>query len=1237
MVTKRIKTGSEGRDFRFWLPAAIAVVIGLLIAGWSAFRYTTLDQEFRRTSVAHWQIVLARLQQPMGARLEAVANNGAAGKEDGETVDRLMRSFPAGDGITLALIDSTGTVLFANRPGLNNRPVTAALPNFDHAVAGTSRGPGQVPLVQVNKQRQLYGYAGVTTRSATNAIVAPTGGSTPAADAVLFVHQDLTVSAAPLLRRLAVEVGVLFFMGLVTVIAVVVSLRYFVIRPLQIIQGRLSANDGADDSPPLGLLGTHAGKVSRISRELDEATATLRDREQRLDRILQSIADGVIAVDREVRVEWLNPVAEALTGWSRNEALGLPLATVFPAIHGRTGETAYDALQGVLVAGKVREEEDSLILTDRQGLRHDISASAAPIFGADGHTTQGAVLTFRDLSDYYRTRMESHLNAIAFDTSAPQLIADSDGTIIRMNQAAIDVSGFSRDDVLGQTLQGFIFGIKKRPDLARFFQTKTASETWTGRSTRRTKKGGILHFLDVITPICNERGELINYVVNFQDVTDLVNASNALQQTEQNYQTLVDAMHDGVLLLSNGLILECNQALCDMLGRKKEELLGKTIAQISPPTQPDGSSSSRPLKDILGGAGGGTSAAFEWSLLGGDGKPVLIEAGVKRTLWAGEKVTLCTIRDISERHQHEQERQLLFKRLGRKDRMTAQAAKIGGIATFEVDLATGMIIDYVGVEEMLNFPVGSRLLSVEGYLQCVHPEDREGVAAKIAGGITDGASMLNEHRIVWPDGAVRWTKSNAEVEYDADGTPLFMRGAFIDITDYKLAQGQIEQLAYYDALTGLANRRLLLDRLRQACAKAQRNGEHGGVLFIDLDRFKLLNDSLGHRAGDDLLQKVAGRLREALRDEDTVARLGGDEFVVVLPTLGTSAMEAAHQAHRVAEKIREMLATVYEVDGPGYYLSGSIGIALFPSDGENAEVILHHADAAMYVAKNNGRNTIAYYEHSLQDDADRRLALEQDLRRAVELEQLELYYQPRIDGGKVVGAEALLRWHHGSRGAVSPLDFIPVAEDTGLIYPLGKWVMKTACNQLAQWNAGQGGVAVSIAVNVSPVQFRHPDFVGCVTHNLRRTGVDPRLLTIEITEGTLIENMDDTVCTLNQLKALGVKVSIDDFGTGYSSLYYLKNLPLDEIKIDQSYIRDILTDASDLAIVDSIIAIADNLGLVLVAEGVETIEQARLLRKMGCDCHQGFLYSKAVEATVFTKQFLSAETTNVLSFDRASA
>lgn len=1223
------------RDFRFWLPASIAAVITALLVMWAVYQYNALSAEHQRAGVAHWQTVLARLQYPMGVRLAAIANNGDGASEDRSIVDRLMKSFPAEQGLTLALIDRRGRVLFANQPGLQNRDAQAVLPQFNPEVAWGLRVHQQGALVRVDEQQQLLGYAGLTLGSGGSEAPSPVGPSTVGVDGVIFVNQSLDRGAPLLFKKLAPTLGILLLFGWVTVLAVVAGLRYFVSRPLQIIQREIAPGDATDHSQ--GLLATHAGSVTQLAQELDRTTTALQDREQRLDRILHAIADGVITIDREGLIEWLNPAAEELTGWAVDEARGQSLTLVYPVINGSTGMPPAEWLTEALGSGRIVEERNGLILTDRRGGKRDVSALMAPIFGREGGC-EGAVLTFRDLSQYNRTREESRVNAVAFEASAPQLIADCDGKIIRANQSALEVSGFSRGEVLGKTLQGFIFDMTSHPELIQFFRTQTALPPWRGRSSRKSRTGKLLHFLDLITPICDEKGALTNYVVSFQDVTSLVNTSEALQQTEHTYQTLVESIHDGVLILTKGVIVDCNQAMCDMLAREKQYILGRTMAELSPRQQPDGKPSDRPLQDIIASAGGGSlSATFEWNLLCQDGAIAVVEASVKRLTWGGQKVFLATVRDISDRNQHEQERQRLLNRLERKDHMTAQAAKIGGIATFEVDLTTGMIVDYVGVNEMLNLDESHCVLSIDGYLQRLYPDDRDRLAAIIADGIEQRSSLLSEHRIVWPDGALRWIRSNADVEYDANGTPLFMRGAFIDITDIKQAQAEVERLAYYDALTGLANRRLLLDRLRQACSQTQRNGEHGGVLFIDLDRFKLLNDSLGHRAGDGLLKKVAARLRGILRDEDTVARLGGDEFVVVLPTLGTSAVEAARQAHRVAEKIREMLAVVYVVDGPSYYLSGSIGIALFPSDGENAEVILHHADAAMYLAKRNGRNTIAYYEHSLQEDADRRLALEQDLRRAVELEQLQIYYQPRIDGGKVVGAEALLRWDHATRGAVSPLEFISIAEEAGLIFPLGKWVMMTACNQLAQWNSEKDGVSVNIAVNVSPLQFRHPDFVGCVTDNLRRTEVDPRLLTLEITEGTLIENIDETIGKLNQLQALGVNISIDDFGTGYSSLYYLKNLPLDEIKIDQSYIRDILTDASDLAIVDSIIAIANNLGLVVVAEGVETIEQARLLREMGCDCHQGFLYSKAVEATVFTQQFLSADTTNVLPFDRASA
>ncbi len=351
-----------------------------------------------------------------------------------------------------------------------------------------------------------------------------------------------------------------------------------------------------------------------------------------------------------------------------------------------------------------------------------------------------------------------------------------------------------------------------------------------------------------------------------------------------------------------------------------------------------------------------------------------------------------------------------------------------------------------------------------------------------------------------------------------------------------------------------------------------------------------------------------------------MARLGGDEFVILVASVGSDAATPEASVRTVAEKLRARLNDEYLIAGHGHHLTVSIGITLFPRDGDRPEDLLHQADIAMYQAKKQGRDTIAFYESSLQSSADARLALERDLHQAIARNEMELYYQPKIDADRqIVGAEALLRWNHPERGLVSPMDFIPVAEECGLISTLGNWVMRDACARLAAWNPVECAQPLGIAVNVSPLQFRHPEFVTSVTEAMAMFDIGPGLLTLEITEGSLIENIDSVIARLNELKRVGVIISVDDFGTGYSSLYYLKHLPLDEIKIDKSYVRDILDDTNDAAIVESIIAIARSLQLRTVAEGVETESQAEFLRGLGCALHQGYLYSRPLPAAEFER------------------
>lgn len=444
---------------------------------------------------------------------------------------------------------------------------------------------------------------------------------------------------------------------------------------------------------------------------------------------------------------------------------------------------------------------------------------------------------------------------------------------------------------------------------------------------------------------------------------------------------------------------------------------------------------------------------------------------------------------------------------------------------------------------------------------------------------------------------------------------------FSDITARKMAEEEIRNLAFYDALTQLPNRRLFQDRLYAALQASARHDDHGALLFIDLDRFKVLNDTLGHDYGDLLLVEVAKRIKSCVREIDTVARLGGDEFVVLLEGVGTDKEDASRKAGLVAEKIRDALAQPYQLKTHEHYTSPSIGISLFHGGEETMDELVKHADAAMYQAKNAGRNTVRFYDPGLQKDLETRATLENDLRRAIDNHELQLYYQIQVDRQRrPVGAEALLRWIHPQRGMVSPAQFIPVAEDSSLILEIGDWVLDTVCAQLAAWDGDARMRQLTLAMNVSANQFRMHGFVEQVTAMLHKHRVEPSRLKLELTEGVVLNDIDDVTAKMSVLRALGVKLSLDDFGTGYSSLSYLKRLPLDQLKIDQSFIRDIATDPGDAGMVRSIIDMAKNFKQEVIAEGVETEAQLAFLEQNGCMVYQGYFFGKPMPVAQFEAQ-----------------
>ena len=448
--------------------------------------------------------------------------------------------------------------------------------------------------------------------------------------------------------------------------------------------------------------------------------------------------------------------------------------------------------------------------------------------------------------------------------------------------------------------------------------------------------------------------------------------------------------------------------------------------------------------------------------------------------------------------------------------------------------------------------------------------------------------------------------------------------AFTDVTERKAAEEQIQHLAFFDALTELPNRRLLMDRLQQAIAACARGQNYAALLFVDLDHFKFLNDTHGHVFGDQLLCEVASRLSACVSEGTTVARLGGDEFVVVLEDLGKSEAEAASAAETLGEKIRISLRQPYQLNGQTYHSGASAGITLFDGNETSNDGPLKRADLAMYQAKAAGRNLLRFFDPQMQAIVSARSALESGLREALAENRLALHYQAQTSIRTITGVEALLRWQDPLRGIVLPGEFIPLAEETGLILPIGKWVLSAACTQLAAWAQHPKTARLSISVNVSLKQFHQANFVAEVLEVLASSGANPHLLKLELTESVLVAHVDDVISKMTALKAHGVRFSLDDFGTGYSSLSNLKRLPLDQLKIDQSFVRDILTDPNDAAIAKMIVALADSLSLGVIAEGVETEAQREFLAGNGCLAYQGYLCSAPLSAKEF-EDFLNAK------------
>lgn len=669
-------------------------------------------------------------------------------------------------------------------------------------------------------------------------------------------------------------------------------------------------------------------------------------------------------------------------------------------------------------------------------------------------------------------------------------------------------------------------------------------------------------------------------------------AQDMLRESEERYRSIINGAAEGFWLISPQLeTVEVNESLCKMLEYSREEMLGKKPFDFTD------KENAKIFKNQTSRITGSSHRHYDIVLKSKSGKDVYtrFNATTVKDKDGNTLSAFAFVTDISELKLVE--RSLLES----KERME-QLYRVIPSAVFTVD-ADGIITGFnKKAEEITGYAseevVGKKcsILAVNKCLKGCSLYARN-VAKPIMG---------KECTIKRKDGEERVISKNADLIKDVNGRIIGGVESFEDITEQKQAAEMLNYIAYYDALTGLPNRMLFYDRFSTAINNASRNGDMLAIIFLDLDNFKTVNDTLGHGVGDQLLHDVAVRLKDNLRSADTIARLGGDEFIVLLPRL-----KCTKDAAKITQKIIDSLRPPFSFGGREFHITASAGVALYPNDGDEAHALLRNADIALYRAKEHGKDSYQFYMPAMGDQAFERLALENNVRKALGRQEFLLYYQPIVSliTGNIVAVEALLRWQHPDHGLVYPSEFIPILEETGLIIPVGEWVVNAACKQAKIWQ-DKGLGPIRVAVNLSPRQFQQEGMVEMISKALVKNSLSPEYLEFEITENAVMKDVDSAVVMFHKLKEMGLHISVDDFATGYSSLSFLKRFPADTLKIDQSFIRDAIQNTNDAEIARAIITLAHNLGMKAIAEGVETVEQLEFLRRLKCDEIQGYVFSR---------------------------
>jgi diguanylate cyclase (GGDEF)-like protein/PAS domain S-box-containing protein len=883
----------------------------------------------------------------------------------------------------------------------------------------------------------------------------------------------------------------------------------------------------------------------------------------------------------------VNEAASRQYGFSNQEFLTMTIADIRPEedIPALLEATATSS-QGLQVAANWRHRKKDGTIIDVEIVGHNL----------DFHGIEAELIASRDVSE--RKNAEETVKRLAsiVEFSQDAIIGKSlDGTITSWNRAAEKMYGYTSAEVLGRDLS-FLLSAERQAEL-RFvmerIQKGLAIECL--ETQRLNKAGSVLEVSLSISPIKDANGRVIGASTIARDITAHKRADEQLKLQSTALEAAANAI---VITDCHGSIMWVNGAFTKMTGYSKEEVLGKNPRLLKSGNQPETyyaelwstiSSGKVWRGEIVNRRKDGTLYTEEMTIT-----PVIRDSGNP-----ANRYFIAIKHDITERKKSDEA--LLFKTA----LLEAQAeTTIDGILA--VDETDHIVL--ANKRFGLHFEIPDELLATRNdRVVFKHVVDK----VEDADAFVDRVQYLYAHREERSRDEVRLKNGNIFDRYSA---PLVdsigqYRGRiwyFRDITDRKVAEHRVQYLAYYDDLTGLPNRTLLQDRLAKAAADARRQKHKVALLFLDLDGFKDINDSLGHSVGDFLLQGVAERLKKWGREQDTIARLGGDEFLVML-----THVRDVPDAAVAAERIMDVINGAFVIQGRSLHVSCSIGVSIFPEHGADGETLIKNADAAMYSAKQSGRNNFRFFTEDLNTQAVERVTLENSLRSALAMAELFLMYQPQVDvaTGRVAGLEALLRWQHPELGLVPPDKFIRIAENSGLILPIGEWVLRTACSQVRKWQEDDFP-GVTVAVNVSAIQFRQEGFCELVRKVLQETGLAPQFLELELTESLLLTNAELMLSVVQELRDIGVTLAIDDFGTGYSNFSYLKRFRISKLKIDRSLIREIAVNPDDAAITTAIISMAKSLHLKVIAEGVEDKAQVSFLREHQCDEIQGYYFSK---------------------------